>query len=328
MEIRKECRLEKLYGHTHPVRDDSAEVQFMKAVCAGDTERALTFFHETKLFGGEKCAVDVPYGRFEGLGGVAAFAGGWLDRFGAQAATLVPVIQTIANGRVALEAVVNFVVDGKINQVPMFIVGDFRTATTLDEVRVYCHFTFVPGLQAYRKPMFTSAHREAGDPGLLTGAVREYYEALHHCPAVDVDRIMGCIGEGCIFSGYERWDAEGEPAVTRENIRKAYEFMRTYIPRCVGMRYETIIDDGRTCVIEWVHIVSRAGQEELSRIALSGISAYERGEDGKLCSIRISDYAGCERTIEWDKVDVPEAEAKRINFVESFPPYVGCKSLE
>lgn len=91
------------------------------------------------------------------------------------------------------------------------------------------------------------------------------------------------------------------------------------------MRYETIIDDGRTCVIEWVHIVSRAGQEERARIAISGVSAYERGDDGLLCSIRICDYAGLERTIDWTKTPVTKEEAQKINFVEEFPAGVGRK---
>ena len=42
--------------------------------------------------------------------------------------------------------------------------------------------------------------------------------------------------------------------------------MALYIPRCVGMRYETLIDDGRTGIIEWVHIVSDAGYEERGRV--------------------------------------------------------------
>jgi hypothetical protein len=91
------------------------------------------------------------------------------------------------------------------------------------------------------------------------------------------------------------------------------------------MRYETIIDDGRTCVIEWVHIVSREGQDELGRIAMSGIAAYERGPDGLLCAIRISDYAGYERTIDWSQLPVSKEEAQKVNFVESFPAGVGEK---
>ena len=88
------------------------------------------------------------------------------------------------------------------------------------------------------------------------------------------------------------------------------------------MRYETIIDDGVNCTIEWQHVVSRAGREELSRIAIAGISTYERGKSGKLCSIRICDYAGYEKTIDWTKTPVTQAEAQSINFVEEFP--AGC----
>jgi len=67
------------------------------------------------------------------------------------------------------------------------------------------------------------------------------------------------------------------------------------------------------------------GQEERKRIAISGVAAYERGEDGLLCSIRISDYAGYEHTIDWTKTPVTEEQAKSINFVESFPAGVGRK---
>lgn len=325
MKVRHSCQLEELYSNSHPIKQDSPELLFMQAVCRKDWKTAQSFFREEKLFSGEKCAVDAPYGRYEGLDGIQEFVSTWLTVFHAESATINPLIQTIAGGRVALEAAIHFVVDGEINQVPMFIIGDFRGKDTLDEIRIYTHCSFVPDLEAYRKPMFRSAHLEAGDPDLLTGAPREYYLALHHCPAVAVERVMGCISKDCIFGGYEKWGEKGKH--TYEEIREAYEYMKTYIPRCVGMRYETIIDDGRTCVIEWVHIVSQAGQEELERVALSGIAAYERNEEGLLCSIRISDYAGLEKTINWEKIGVKKEEAQKINFVEKFPPNVGVKSL-
>ena len=298
----------------------------MEAVCAGKAEEAVSYFRESKLFGDVRPVIDVPYGRYEGLEAIRAFAEGFVSRFGATSAFLTPVIQTVANGRVASELVVNFVVDGEIEEVPMFVIADLRTPDLLDEVRMYCHFSFVSNLQAYRKPIFPVAHREMGDPGLLTGAVREYYEALHHAPAVDVDRICKVFGTGCQFGGYEPWNHtssanHGDPSV----LRKSYERMATYIPRCVAMRYETIIDDGRTCVIEWVHIVSRAGREELGRIAMSGIAAYERGDDGLLCAIRICDYAGYERTIDWSQLADTKEDAQKVNFVEVFPAGVGEK---
>jgi hypothetical protein len=51
---------------------------------------------------------------------------------------------------------------------------------------------------------------------------------------------------------------------------------------------------------------------------MSGIAAYERGDDGLLCSIRISDYAGMEGTIDWTKLPVTKEEAEQVNFVEAF----------
>jgi len=325
MNIVKGCALARLYkGPGHPINDGYPELRLIKAACTGDIPGACSLFNGKKLFGGKPCVIDTPYRRYEGLEGVRDFVAEWLPTFHAEGAEVIPVIQTRANGRSVLEVQVNFSVDGGLVQVPFFVVGDLRSQNTLDEARLYTHCSFVPGLQAYRKPMFKPAHLEMGDPGLLTGAVREYYEALHRMPKADVERIMGCVSDKCVFGGYEPDDAQHPPVLEREALRAKYDFMAGYIPRCVGMRYETVIDDGRCCVIEWVHIVSRAGQEERARIAMSGIAAYERGDDGLLCSIRICDYAGLERTIDWSKLPVTLEEAKRINYVECFPSGAGA----
>ncbi|MBN1402733.1 MAG: hypothetical protein JXA74_17965 [Anaerolineae bacterium] len=325
MKIRKACALARMYADPKRViLCNSPELIFIHALCAHRVEEAVALFRERKLFGTLPPVVDLPYGRFEGLEGIRDVAENWLPTFHAQSASVRPIIQTRAGGRSVTELVVDFVVDGEIEQVPMFVVGDLRTQSTLDEIRVYCHFSYVPGLTPYRRPMFRSAHLEMGDPGLLTGAVREYYEALHHVPKVDVERILGAMGEGCQFGGYGPGDAAaGE--TTRQELRRHYERMASYIPRCVGMRYETIIDDGVTGIIEWVHIVSEAGQKELYRSANSGIAAYERGEDGLLCAIRICDYAGHEREIDWTKTPISKAEADAINLVKAFPAGVGRK---
>ncbi len=324
MKIRQECSLARM--HTKPgrvINANSPELRFMNAVCSGRIDEAAGYFCEKKLFGNAPCVVDTPYGRFEGIADIRGFAEGWLRTFNAESASVQPVVQTRANGRSITEAVINFVVDGEINEVPMFIVGELRTADKLDEVRLYCHFTYVPGLTAYRRPMFTPAHLEMGDPALLSGAMREYYEALHHVPGTDVDRMMGVVADGCIFGGYEPIKDVCYKKCSREELRDIFQHMSSYIPRCVGMRYETITDDNVTAIIEWVHIVSEDGQKELSRVALSGISAYERGENGRLCAIRISDYAGYEKTIDWTKTPVSKEEAMSINLVKEFPAGVG-----
>ena len=109
----------------------------------------------------------------------------------------------------------------------------------------------------------------------------------------------------------------------RETLTRIYTDMSGHIPRWVGMRYETLIDNGITAVIEWQHIVTDLGVKEAGRVCMSGISAYTRGKDGRLCSIRICDYAGFERTIDWSKTPISEAEARAINRVHEFPAGVG-----
>ena len=322
MEIRKKSLLAEQYGSADRViLATSPELVFMNALCAGDIDAALALFAEEKLFGKTPVVVDAPQGRYVGKEAIRQFAAGWLPLFRADYARVVPVVQTRANGRSVLELEVHFVVDGAIEQVPMLIVGDLRTPSLLDELRIYFHFTHVPALTGYRQPMFSSTYLEMGEPALLTGAVREYYEAIHHIPAIDVDRAMDAMAEGCKFGGYDPVGKEVHLNVSRPELRAKYEKMAGYIPRRVGMRYETIIDDNTTCVIEWVHIVSDAGREEAGRVCLSGVAAYERGPDGRLCAIRISDYAGFEQEIDWTKTPISKEEAFAINAVEEFPPH-------
>ena len=111
-------------------------------------------------------------------------------------------------------------------------------------------------------------------------------------------------------------------------MRGVYTRMGSYIPAKVGMRYETLIDDGITGVIEWVHVISDQGREELNRIAMSGIAAYMRGEDGRLISIRICDYAWMEKDIDWSQTGTTEAEAGAVNRVPVFPAGVGRKTQD
>ena len=330
MNIRHRSRLAQMCaGFSSPMREDSPEIRLMRFVCAGQAEEACGVFGETKQFGGLP-VIDAPYGRFEGTEGIRSFASGWLERFGADSARVEPICQTQSCGRSVTEMNVCFAVDGMIEEVPMFVVGDLRNNDMLDEARIYCNFTRVPGLTPYRKPIFRSAHLEMGDPNLLTGAFREYYEALHHVPKVDVERIIASMSDDCVFGGYEPLTGEtreaGNPEpMDRETLTRIYTDMSGHIPRWVGMRYETLTDNGITAVIEWQHIVTDLGVEEAGRVCMSGISAYSRGRDGRLCSIRICDYAGFERTIDWSKTPISREEAYAINRVHVFPAGVGNK---
>lgn len=328
MEIRNRSWLQETADteNEHRIDPDSPELKLIRFAAEGRQDDAEKLFTENKLFGG-KSAVDTPYGRFEGLNGIRKFCGGFLSVFHAKEARIRPMVQTRAGGRCVTELIADFAVDGMINQVSMFVVGDLKTRTTLDEARIYFHFTHVPELTGYRKPIFVSAHLEAGDPGLLTGAVREYYEALHHMPAVEPDRILATMQKGCKFGGYEPFGSQRHAVAEEEQLRATYQHMATYIPRWVSMRYETIIDDGVNCVIEWQHIVSDDGRKEGQRVAISGVSSYERGADGLLCSIRICDYAGYEKTIDWTRAGIGKDEAWSINAVHAMSGCVGCKEL-
>ena len=328
MEIRKMAELYALYPEAQEgIRYDSPELLLMQYISENNPDAALALFRDSRQFSDVPPAVDAPYGRFEGKEQIRAFAEGFISRFDAQGLEILPKFQTRSGGRSVTEMVLNFEVDGMIDQVPMFVVADLGSRGTLEEVRLYCHSSFVPRLTPYRKPMFTPAHLEMGDPGLLTGAVREYYTALHHMPRVDVERILRCMHLDCVFGGYALYRGQ-EPEKGMEALRRVYTGMASYIPEKVGMRYETLIDDGVTGVIEWVHVISDRGRDELGRIAMSGIAAYMRGEDGRLVSIRISDYAWMEKEIDWEQTGTTEAEARKVNAVSEFPAGVGRKRQE
>ena len=299
----------------------------MKYLSENNPESAAELFRERRQFSDSLPAVDTPYGRFEGKEQIRAFAKGFIARFEAESLQVLPKFQTRGGGRSVTEMVLNFERDGMIDQVPMFVVADLGSRGTLEEVRLYCHSSFVPHQTPYRKPMFTPAHLEMGDPGLMTGAVREYYTALHHMPSVDVERILRCMHPDCVFGGYGLYRGQ-EPEKGTEAMRRVYTGMASYIPRKVGMRYETLTDDGVTGVIEWVHVISDPGRDELGRIAMSGIAAYMRGEDGRLISIRICDYAWMEKEIDWSLTGTTEEEARKVNAVSEFPAGAGRKRQE
>ena len=328
MQIRRMAELSALYPEPQKgIMYDSPEILLMQAIAAGEPEAAAGLFRERRQFSDALPAVDSPYGRFEGREEIRGFAEGFVSRFGAESLSVTPMFQTRSGGRSVTEMVLNFQVDGMIDLVPMFVVADLGSRGTLEEVRLYCHSSFVPGLTPYRKPLFKPAHLEMGDPGLMTGAVREYYTALHHVPRVDVERILRCMHPDCVFGGYGLWRGQA-PEKGAEALRRVYTGMASYIPEKVGMRYETLIDDGVTGVIEWVHVISGQGRKELGRIAMSGIAAYMRGEDGRLISIRICDYAWLEKEIDWSRAGMTEEEARAVNAVDVFPAGVGRKGQE
>ncbi len=202
MEIRKRAELDALYPEPQEgIIYDSPELLMMKHIAGNNIRGAMDLFRDRRQFSDAPPAVDTPYGRFEGKEQIRAFAEGFIARFEADGLSIVPKFQTRSGGRSVTEMVLNFEVEGMIDQTPMFVVADLGSRGTLEEVRMYCHSSFVPHLTPYRKPLFVPAHLEMGDPGLMTGAVREYYTALHLVPRVEVDWIVRCLHPDCDFGG-------------------------------------------------------------------------------------------------------------------------------
>lgn len=314
MGVQIKSRFEQIYGGgQRKIDKDSPEIRLLEFMCTKEPEKAKELFSDS--VSGEKPWVDAPQGKFCGIDEIEAFINGWHDSFNAQTCEIVPVVQTVSAGRAVCECVLHFVKDKENKHIPMAAVADLAPNGKMGAFRLYFHYKWAEGFNAYRAPIFESSNLEPADNSLFTGAVREYFEALHTLPGVDVERIINCVGERCAFGGYGL-EEETLSVKTRDEIRKDYENMATYIPRWLYIRVQTIIDDGVNCVVEWQHIITREGREEGGRICESGISAYERGEDGKLCAIRICDYANCEPEIDWGTARNPENIALEINYLE------------
>ena len=147
MEIRKRAELDVLYPEPQKgIVYDSPELLLMKCIAENNPDGAAALFRDRRQFTETLPAVDAPYGRFEGKEQIRAFAEGFIRRFEAEGLSIVPKFQTRSGGRSVTEMVLNFEVNGMIDQVPMFVVADLGSRGKLEEVRLYCHSTFVPHL--------------------------------------------------------------------------------------------------------------------------------------------------------------------------------------
>ena len=137
MEIRKRAELDVLYPQPQKgIMEDSPELLLMKRIADNDPAGAAALFPDRRQFSEVPPAVDTPYGRFEGKEQIRVFAEGFVSRFDAEGLTVLPKFQTRSGGRSVTEMVLNFEVDGMIDQVPMFVVADLGSRGTLEEVRL------------------------------------------------------------------------------------------------------------------------------------------------------------------------------------------------
>ena len=150
---------------------------------------------------------------------------------------------------------------------------------------------------------------------MLTGSVREYLVGLHDPNVPFAEKSDRIFADTLVFGGYgEKEIDERLKPKSRDDVKADFADINKTLSQYVNIRIETIIDDGKICCIEWEQIVTKAGREEKNRLSEAGVSFYERGEDGRICSIRIIDYAYCEHLIDWSRARVSKEEAEKINY--------------
>lgn len=291
----KPCNfLQKYANSENIIETDSPELKLIERLCAGEASLAGEFFEEKMTFG-MVSYIDAPQGRFEGIAEMNKFCDGWLGSFKAESARVIPVIQTIGGLRSASEIVVKFSLDsGEEQEIPMMIVGDLRVGGKLDAVRIYFWWNWVDGFSPVRDPAFIPTYTTPGELNLLTGYFREYYANLHNPDSEEaLEHIMNTFESDFAFGGYSPANVlhfEGEdtmdPLEAHRLIFKNNILYNT--PSWRGVRFETIIDNGKTFVMEWVLTLNPIGYEHGS-ISQSGVAAYDRGPTGRLKAIRICD---------------------------------------
>lgn len=273
---------------------ESPEILFVKAMVKRRSNDASRLFHEEMQYGG-KSYVDTPIGRFEGLNAIEQCASTWMDRFEAEDAQVVPVIQTKAGMRSVTEMVVRFKRENETTEVPMSVFCDLRPHGMIDSVRIYFFYQWCKNCNPYRRPIYTPANDTPADFNLMTDVMRAYFIALHdQNPDRAIKEIVNLASDDVRFGGYRPENVEpfgnGKEQFHEHYIGICYKD----VPHNQIIRYETIVDDGKNCLIEWVSIIPPKGREA-GCYQISGMAGYGRNAEGKLCSVRICDNIGFEQ---------------------------------
>lgn len=314
----KESRFEKLFGQGHYILQSSPELQFMRLITNGCPEEALALFHPVRRHGEGLPKVETPYDSFAGVQAIGEMTRGWYAVFGAERAVLVPVTQIRAGSRSVTEFVLHYeTADREEHAVPMAVVGELADEHSLDELRLYYNWEMVPNTPPYRPPIFPPKSDLTTRTEMLSGAVYDYFKFLHDPNGAIVTYASQVFADKACFGGYERKqqnDAFG-PSDREEFVRTVMAPISSRLSRHIHLRMETIIDDGKICCVEWEQLVTRAGREELDRLSQPGIAFYERDETGRIWSVRVIDYAGSERFIDWNTACKSKEEAESINYI-------------
>jgi len=310
-------RFEQLFGQNRRIDTNTPELRFLALITEGRCAEAVALFDETRMFGEGLPSIDTPYGLFEGKAGIADMAAGWLANFRAASAQLVPVAQTRSGGRSVTEMVLHCCrTDGSEYSVPMAAVTELRADAKMDSLRLYYNWRCVPGTPAYRPPCFPARTDLTTRQEMIPGATGDYFRLLHDPKGGIIERADRIFADQVCFGGYEPKDfTDAFGPVPREGfVEHLSGGIGKTLSAFVRLRMETIIDDGKTCCVEWEQVVTEAGRKEAGRISQAGISFYELDDTGRIWSVRIIDYAYAEKEIDWSTARLPREEAERLNY--------------
>lgn len=287
----------------HTVNENSPELNFLRYISNGGKD-AQDFFQEKTANNREVCLY-TPGNKYCGIEEIKDFPTEWFSTLGASTAEVHPVIQTVAGGRSVSEVEVWFDIGVEEPlKIPMALFADLAPHGKLEGLRFYYFYQWIPGTPAYHRPIYRPTFNTPSETHQLSGIIRHYYEQLHNPYTPEaLKNIIGMMADDFRFGGYRPFEVN-PPLLTMEEFRKKYEHTTSIIPADQYIRFETVTDDGRNCLVEWTSIVRKHALAK-GIVSQAGMAAYERNDEGKLVSIRICDNFGWEEEIDYSTV-LPE----------------------
>lgn len=285
----------------HQVTMTTPEVRFMQHICQGGDD-VEAFFHD-KTANQEEVIIYTPYGRFKGMEGIHNFAQTFLGQLKATKAEVYPVIQTSAAGRSVTEAEIWFDIgQNEPYKIPMGMFADLGHEDKMEGLRLYFFYQWIPGTPAYYEPIYKPLHNEPADSNGLSGVMKYYYQQLHNFDKEQqLENLLDMFADNPRLGGYRSSEMTPPVINTKEVMRKKYTYIVENIPSDLYIRFESITDDGRNCMVEWTSVVRQSGVDK-GLVSQAGMVGYERNNQGKICSVRICDNFKWEHEIDMSKV--------------------------
>lgn len=304
-----QCFFKDYHKGDYPINQEAPELRFMRHVCEGGSA-IETYFHDLTT-SRKEVTVYTPYGKFEGHDAIKRFAEGFLGLVKATSAEIHPVIQTVAGGRSVTEAEVWFNI-GQVQpyKVPMNFFCDLGHHGKMEGLRIYYFCKWIPDTPAYFEPIYLPSVNGPADTNLMSGVIKTYYEQINNfCKEDQLKNVIKLFSKEPRIGGYRPQEITPMTVYTEEKLLKKYTTIVENIPKLCYIRFESMTDDGKNCLVEWTSIITKEGLVQ-GLVSQAGMAAYERDEDGQLCSVRICDNFRYD-----DEIDLSTVK-KELNFVD------------